>query len=83
MPVIWYLPPAYTMHAFTQHLTLANLLNHALLINMDIQPIRLVVHRLHAIGRQDAMFLGEVGLRERLCNKHLVSLVFKNKVRCV
>jgi hypothetical protein len=46
--------------------SLANLLNHTLIINMNIQPIRLVVHRAHAVRLEDAVLLGEVVLRERL-----------------
>jgi hypothetical protein len=47
-------------------LTLASLLHRTILANMDVQPLGLVVHRLHAVGLEDAVFLGEVGLREGL-----------------
>jgi hypothetical protein len=50
----------------TQHLTVANLVNRSVLTNMNVQPIRLHIHRLHAIGCQDAMFLGEIRLRKCL-----------------
>jgi hypothetical protein len=33
---------------------------------MNIEALGLVVHRAHAVGLEDAMFLGEVGLCERL-----------------
>jgi hypothetical protein len=53
-------------------LTLASLLHRTILANMDVQPVGLVIHRLHAVGPEDAVFLGEVGLREGLF-KHPVS----------
>jgi hypothetical protein len=33
---------------------------------MNIQPIRLEVHRLHAIRLENAVLLGEIGFGERL-----------------
>ena len=51
------------------HLTVAHILHRAILGNMDIQPIRLVVHGHHAIGLDHAVLLGEVLLRERLSIK--------------
>lgn len=47
-------------------LALANLLNRTIIIDMNVQPIRLVVHRAHAIGLEDAVLLGEIVLRESL-----------------
>jgi hypothetical protein len=59
--------PTYTIHPHpVVHLTLASLLNRTILANMDVQPLRLVVHRLHAIGLEDAVFFGEVCLGEGL-----------------
>jgi hypothetical protein len=33
---------------------------------MNVQPLRLVVHGAHAIGLDNTVLLGEIGLRERL-----------------
>jgi len=43
-----------------------NLLDSAVLIHMNVQALRLVIHRAHAVGLQNTVFLGEVGLREGL-----------------
>jgi hypothetical protein len=60
----WHLP---VNHAHpVVHLTLASLLHRTILANMDVQPLGLVVHRLHAVGLEDAVFFGEVGLGEGL-----------------
>jgi hypothetical protein len=49
-------------------LTLSNLLNRAIIINVNIQPLGLEVHCLHRAGRKNAVFLGKIclckGLRE-------------------
>jgi hypothetical protein len=47
-------------------LTLANLLDRTLLIDMNVEALGLVVHRAHTVGLEDTVFLGEVGLCERL-----------------
>jgi hypothetical protein len=51
------------------HLTLASALHRTILANMDVQPVGLVVHRLHASGLEDAVLLGEVGLCEGLLER--------------
>jgi hypothetical protein len=33
---------------------------------MNVQPLRLVIHRAHAVGLHDAVFLGEILFGERL-----------------
>lgn len=43
-----------------------DVLDSAILINMHIQPLRLMIHRLHAAGLQDAMFFGQIGFGECL-----------------
>lgn len=50
----------------THHLSLANALNRAIIIDMNIDPLRLKVHRLHAIRLENAVLLGEIGLCESL-----------------
>ena len=49
-------------------LTVANLLHRTVLANMNVQPIRLVVHGHHGIGLDDAVLLGKVLLCECLFN---------------
>jgi hypothetical protein len=70
------MPPIH--HIYTPHsevcirmlslvrLTLANLLDRTLLIDMNVEALGLVVHRAHTVGLEDTVFLGEVGLCERL-----------------
>jgi hypothetical protein len=48
------------------NLTVCNLLDQTILVDMDVQPLGLVVHGAHRVGLEDAVFLGEVGLREGL-----------------
>jgi hypothetical protein len=47
-------------------LTVCNLLNRTILIDMDVQPLRLVIHGAHRVGLENTVFLGEVGLRKGL-----------------
>jgi hypothetical protein len=48
------------------HLALANLLDRTVIVDVNVQPFRLEVHRLHAIGLEDAVLLGEIVLRKGL-----------------
>lgn len=43
---------------------------------MNVQPIRLEVHGLHAIRLEDAVLLGEIGLCERLSHAEFVSQMY-------
>lgn len=58
------------IHLTTQspasHLTIPNLLHRPILANMNIQPLRLMIHSHHSIGLDNAVFLGEILLREGL-----------------
>lgn len=45
---------------------MANFLDRTIVVDMNIQPLRLVVHRAHAVGLEDAVFLREVALRKSL-----------------
>ena len=47
-------------------LTKLHILYGSILANVNVQPIRLEVHGLHAAGFEDAVLLGEVLLREGL-----------------
>jgi hypothetical protein len=57
-------PVLSTLHSI--NLTVCDLFNHTLLVDMDVQPLGLVVHGAHRVGLENAVFLGEVGLRECL-----------------
>ena len=48
------------------HLTIADVLHSPILANVNVQPIRLVVHGAHAVGLEDTVFLGEVLLCKSL-----------------
>jgi hypothetical protein len=39
-------------------LTMRNLLHRAIIVNMNVQPLWLVVHGAHTIGLENAVFLG-------------------------
>jgi hypothetical protein len=43
-----------------------NILNHAILVDVNVQPLRLVISGGHRIGLEDAVLLGKVGLCKRL-----------------
>jgi hypothetical protein len=58
--------PITRCRPYQSTLTVCNLLNRAILIDMDIQPLGLVVHGSHGVGLENAVFLGEIGLREGL-----------------
>lgn len=45
---------------------MSNLLHNTVIANMDVQPLWLMVHCLHAIRLQNAMFLGKIVLRKGL-----------------
>lgn len=47
-------------------LTMANLLNRTIVINMNIQPLGLEIHSLHHARLEHAVFLGEIGFGECL-----------------
>lgn len=47
-------------------LTVAHILHRPVLTNVDVQPVRLVVHGHHAVGLEHAVLLGEVLLCEGL-----------------
>jgi hypothetical protein len=47
-------------------LTVGDLLDGAIIVDVDVQSLGLVVHRAHAVGLDDAVLLREVGLREGL-----------------
>jgi hypothetical protein len=60
-------------------LTMANLVHRTIIIDMNVQPLRVVVHSLHAIGLEHAVLLGEIGLCKRLLStSHQRSLLFHN-----
>jgi hypothetical protein len=65
------------------HLTLANLLHGTLLIDMDVEALGPVVHRAHAVGLEDAVFLGEVGLCERLVRIASASIQHEHASACL
>jgi hypothetical protein len=43
-----------------------NILNHAIFVDVNVQPLRLVVSGAHRTGLDDAVLLGKVGLCKRL-----------------
>lgn len=43
-----------------------NLLNRAIVINMNVQSVGLKVHRLHHTRLEHAVFLGQIGLGKGL-----------------
>jgi hypothetical protein len=47
-------------------LTMANLVHRTIIINVNVQPLGVVVHSLHAVGLKNAVLLGEIGLCESL-----------------
>lgn len=59
--------PAPTSEVNT--LTELHILYGSILANVNVQPIRLEVHGLHAAGFEDAVLLGEVLLREGLSRR--------------
>jgi hypothetical protein len=46
--------------------TMCDLLDRAIIVDVDVQSLGLVVHRAHAVRLEDAVLLGEVVLREGL-----------------
>jgi hypothetical protein len=48
------------------HSTVSHVLNGSVLADVNVQPLRLVVHCAHAVGLQDAVLLGEVCFCEGL-----------------
>lgn len=66
MSVVLVTVPLIPTPAQGSRLTVCNLLDRTVLINVDIQSFRLVIHRAHAVGLQDAMLLGKINLGERL-----------------
>ena len=62
----WYTHPVFVAIPDRGTLTLSNLLDGAVFINMDVQPFGLEVHGLHRVGLEDAVLLGQIGLREGL-----------------
>ena len=58
--------------------TIAHILHGPILANVDIQPLRPVIHGAHAVGLEHAVLLGEILLGERL---PLVSTVSSPHVR--
>lgn len=51
---------------------MCNILHDALLVNVDVHPVRLEVHGLHGVGLENAVFLGEIGDGEGLATKRVV-----------
>lgn len=62
----WYTRPIFVATLDRGTLTLSNLLDGSVFINMDVQPFGLEVHGLHRVGLEDAVLLGKIGLREGL-----------------
>lgn len=62
----WYTHPVFVAIPDRGTLTLSNLLDGTIFINMDVQPLGLEVHGLHRVGLEDAVLLGKIGLREGL-----------------
>jgi hypothetical protein len=62
----WYTHPVLVATPDRGTLTLSNLLDGTVFINMDVQPLGLEVHGLHRVGLEDAVLLGKIGLREGL-----------------
>lgn len=54
------------MHRIRERLTVSNVLDGALLVNVDVEAIGLVVHGAHRVGLENAVLRGEVLLSERL-----------------
>lgn len=59
-------------YAYSNRLTVANILHSSVLADVNVQPIRLVVHGAHAVGLEHAVLFGEVLLCEGLSS--LVSI---------
>lgn len=57
----------------TRRLSISHILHRAVLIDVDVQPVGLVVHGAHAVGAENAVFLGEVLLCESLQAPVLIS----------
>jgi hypothetical protein len=49
---------------------MAHFLNSTIIINMDIQSLRLMIHSAHRVRLEHTVLLGEIGLRERLWHTH-------------
>jgi len=43
-----------------------NLVHRALIVNMDIQPLGLVIHRTHRVGLEHTVLFWQIGLGKRL-----------------
>ena len=56
----------FCIDARHQRLTVAHILHSPILANVNVQPIRLVVHGAHAVGLEDTVFFGEVLLCKSL-----------------
>lgn len=67
----WYARPVFVAMPDRGTLTLSNLLDGTIFINMDVQPLGLEVHGLHRVGLEDAVLLGKIGLREGLIVKEV------------
>jgi hypothetical protein len=63
-------------------LSLANLLDRTIIIDVNVQPLRLVVHRLHAIGLENAVLLGEIVLCEGLSHASQPPLPPDRSLKC-
>ena len=80
-----YLPCAPLRYARSGSSTVADLLHGTVLANMNVQPVRLVVHGHHGIGLDDAVLLGEVLLCECLliyCQHWHSTLALTRSVQC-
>ena len=53
---------------------MCNILHDALLVNVDVHPVRLEIHGLHGVGLENAVFLGEIGGGEGLVKRSLLAL---------
>lgn len=61
-----FIPYHVLIHHISSPLAMRNLLHNTILTNMNIQPVRFMIHSLHAIRLQNTVFLGEIGLCECL-----------------
>lgn len=53
-------------HSLAPSSTIAHILHSPILTNMNVQPLRSVVHSAHATGLKHAVLLGEILLGKRL-----------------
>jgi len=73
-------PLASILQALHAYLTVGDVLDSTILVDMNVDTVGLKVHRLHAIRLENAVLLGKIALRESL-QSHALATIFTSRYR--